>query len=250
MSVADGASLIYTTPSESNSLQTLVHSTLGIQSLLKRPPLKHNIIDRDKVLVPSSWDSWGKIRVLREGFDVEGMSSSWSKEIETSNFNPQDSSRETVETKDSMVGTEARDHGSQKGALAIFEETIRDPERVAAISHATPLDQRDGHLVEIESLDTQDFLSGQLDVIESMKADEGNDAAKESRFDLTGRQVSSEESSRYRESSRTIDDTGRVNEHIGPVQFNMGGIQVDADDMLKKLKVGTVVVALKNGRLY
>lgn len=27
-----------------------------------------------------------------------------------------------------------------------------------------------------------------------------------------------------------------MNEHIGPVQVNMGGIQVDADDMLKKLK--------------
>lgn len=32
-------------------------------------------------------------------------------------------------------------------------------------------------------------------------------------------------------------DEGRVNEHIGPVQFNMGGIQVDADDMLQRLKV-------------
>lgn len=27
-----------------------------------------------------------------------------------------------------------------------------------------------------------------------------------------------------------------MNEHIGPVQVNMGGIEVDADDMLKKLK--------------
>lgn len=27
-----------------------------------------------------------------------------------------------------------------------------------------------------------------------------------------------------------------MNEHIGPVQVNMGGIQVDADDMLRKLK--------------
>ncbi|KAI4136583.1 MAG: hypothetical protein L6R39_007717, partial [Caloplaca ligustica] len=28
----------------------------------------------------------------------------------------------------------------------------------------------------------------------------------------------------------------RVNEHIGPVQFNMGGIQVDADEMVRKLR--------------
>jgi dynein light intermediate chain 1 len=29
----------------------------------------------------------------------------------------------------------------------------------------------------------------------------------------------------------------KVLEHIGPVQFNMGGIQVDADDMVQRLKV-------------
>ncbi|KAL9589012.1 MAG: hypothetical protein Q9179_007993 [Wetmoreana sp. 5 TL-2023] len=28
----------------------------------------------------------------------------------------------------------------------------------------------------------------------------------------------------------------KVNEHIGPIQFNMGGIQVDAEEMVRKLK--------------
>ncbi|KAL8662039.1 MAG: hypothetical protein Q9168_008315, partial [Polycauliona sp. 1 TL-2023] len=38
-------------------------------------------------------------------------------------------------------------------------------------------------------------------------------------------------------SSSTLTATeGKVNEHIGPVQFNMGGIQVDADEMVKHLK--------------
>ncbi|KAL8938635.1 MAG: hypothetical protein Q9216_003782 [Gyalolechia sp. 2 TL-2023] len=73
-----GSSLIYTSLSVPNSLPTLIHSSLGIHSLLKRQTLKHNVIDRDKVLVPPNWDSWGKIRVLREGFDVEGISSGWS----------------------------------------------------------------------------------------------------------------------------------------------------------------------------
>jgi hypothetical protein len=39
------------------------------------------------------------------------------------------------------------------------------------------------------------------------------------------------------EGEESIGDEARVNEHIGPVQFNMGGIQVDADDMLQRLKV-------------
>jgi hypothetical protein len=40
----------------------------------------------------------------------------------------------------------------------------------------------------------------------------------------------------------------RVNEHIGPVQFNMGGIQVDADDMLQRLKVCFVLFYAFHGR--
>ncbi|KAL9002800.1 MAG: hypothetical protein Q9188_004303 [Gyalolechia gomerana] len=36
--------------------------------------------------------------------------------------------------------------------------------------------------------------------------------------------------------TNSSDNSQRVNEHIGPVQFNMGGIQVDADEMVRKLK--------------
>ncbi|KAI4136584.1 MAG: hypothetical protein L6R39_007718 [Caloplaca ligustica] len=77
-----GSSLVFTSLSVPNSLPTLIHSSLGIHSLLKRQTLKHNVIDRDKVLVPPNWDSWGKIRVLREGFDVEGISSGWNVDIQ------------------------------------------------------------------------------------------------------------------------------------------------------------------------
>ncbi|KAI9871671.1 MAG: hypothetical protein M1830_002635 [Pleopsidium flavum] len=233
-----GAALIYTTPSVSNSLQTLVHSTLGIQSLLKRPPLKHNVIDRDKVLVPSNWDSWGKIRVLREGFDVEGMSSSWSRDIQTSNHTLEEAPRESYGPDGATVGNGDSAHGDgEGGALAVFEDIIRDPNIDSVLSRTSPSSQRTGHLIEIEGLDTQEFLSGQVDVLESIKAGEDHGkAGKESKHDLSGRQVSSEESSRYRDSNRAVGDKGRVTEHIGPVQFNMGGIQVDADDMLKRLK--------------
>ncbi|KAJ3049472.1 hypothetical protein HK097_009531, partial [Rhizophlyctis rosea] len=55
-------------------------SSVGGQSLQLVTPssfafdLRARVLDRDTVLVPSGWDSWGKIRVLREGFDCEGMS--------------------------------------------------------------------------------------------------------------------------------------------------------------------------------
>lgn len=77
-----GASLIYTMPSAPGSLQTLVHSTLGIKSLLKQEQLRHNVTDRDRVLVPPNWDSWAKIRILRGNFEVEELSEKWSVDID------------------------------------------------------------------------------------------------------------------------------------------------------------------------
>ncbi|KAI9832140.1 MAG: hypothetical protein M1819_004491 [Sarea resinae] len=227
-----GASLIYTTPSTSSSLQTLVHSSLGIQSLLKRRSLKHNVIDRDKVLVPPNWDSWGKIRVLREGFDVEGVNAGWSVDIQ----GPRDSLSEddhNAQTVNSIQNEE------DEGLLQVYETTIRDPRREAMQAPGNTLARVNGHDIEIESLDTQDFLTGQLDIIDKIRFDEEQkQGAKDGRRD-TNRYSSNQEDDDIRdgESGVIVEDRGRVNEHIGPVQFNVGGIQVDADDMLKRLKV-------------
>ena len=47
-------------------------------------PFQHkpNALDRDKIVIPAGWDSWGKIRILRDGFDVEGVSRQWDEDIE------------------------------------------------------------------------------------------------------------------------------------------------------------------------
>ena len=191
------------------------------------------------MLIPSNWDSWGKIRVLREGFDVEGMSTSWSNDIQMPRATAQQESNETGETNASAEGTDGNAHShGEESALYIFEETVLDPNKDPVFPHTRSLDQRNSRPIEIESLDTQEFLSGQLQVIESIKAEEEQDqGGKESRPDHLGRQLPPEESSRHRDGSRVIEDSGRVNEHIGPVRVNMGGIQVDADDMLRNVKV-------------
>lgn len=208
---ADGASLIYSAPYLANSLQSLIHSSLGIHSLLKRQSLKHNVIDRDKILVPSNWDSWGKIRIIREGFDMEGVSAAWSIEIQDSPARPGDNRPQ------SDVPAEADDGSS---AVAIFEQTIKDPRRDTTM--APPGSQLNGTKIEVEAQDMQSFLTKQLEVLDELKAADEKDRAT--------KQVPQLEMS-------PLDDNSRVNEHIGPVQFNMGGIQVDADDMLQKLKV-------------
>lgn len=216
-----GASLIYTAPSVTSPLQSLVHSSLGIHSLLKRQPLKHNVIDRDKVVVPPNWDSWGKIRVLREGFDVEAVNKGWSLDIEES-FEPVSNGHVNGD-----VDKHAEPAQVAGGAVEIYEETIRDPSLDGLQATAT---ETSGLKLEVSSLDPQAFLASQLEILEKIRQDSsGMDSSRLAR----GRQLSQ---SGIEEGEEIRGDEARVNEHIGPVQFNMGGIQVDADDMLQRLR--------------
>lgn len=196
-------------------LQSLVHASLGIHSLLKRAPLKHNVIDRDKIVVPPNWDSWGKIRVLRDGFDVESVSEGWSIDINQPSpiGKPQATNGEgggdTFQTNGSSLPA-----GS---AVLMYEEQVQD----------TSLDtlqlaqgNKDTNRLEIPSVDTQAFLSNQLGRLEQQRK-EDEKTVKENSF-----------------AQVATDDI--ISDHIGPVQFNMGGIQVDADDMVQRLKVGSL----------
>ena len=85
--------------------------------------LKPNVIDRDRVFVPSGWDSWGKIRVLRDGFDVSGVCQGWSADIASvlADKTPKDQDSE----KTQPVG----------GALEVYEDTISDPKRVRTTTY-------------------------------------------------------------------------------------------------------------------
>jgi dynein light intermediate chain 1 len=210
-----------------NPLQSLIHSSLRIHSLLKRQPLKHNVIDRDKVVVPPNWDSWGKIRVLRDGFDVETVNRGWSLDIEESynqvaHGNGNDNNGDT-----SALTEEPRVSGS---AVEAFQEIIRDPSLDTLQVTAT---ETNGVKLEVSSLDTQSFLAMQVEVLDKIRHGTESSGMDSSRL-VRGQQVSLS-------GFEGVDDSpqgeGRVNEHIGPIQFNMGGIQVDADDMLQRLKV-------------
>ncbi|RDL40819.1 Uncharacterized protein BP5553_00798 [Venustampulla echinocandica] len=207
-----GASLVYTIPSVSSPLKNIVHSSLGIHSLLKQQHFKHNVIDRDKVVVPPNWDSWGKIRVLREGFNVEAINKAWSIDIEEDEF------PELSPSGDTNDEDEDESPKAPPGAVAAYEATIRDPQLDALQATST---ETNGSKLEVSSQDTQAFLSKQLQVLDHIRIDADPSGL------VAGRNVKEADAQ---------GDEGRVSEHIGPVQFNMGGIQVDADDMLQKLK--------------
>ncbi|PHH91673.1 hypothetical protein CDD83_10758 [Cordyceps sp. RAO-2017] len=214
-----GGSLIYTSQNTPSQLPLLLHSTLGITSLLKRQPLKHNVIDRDKIVVAPNWDSWGKIRILGGVFDAELVSRGWEEDIKL----PAGSTVPTLEDDGQDAGNgEEGAQGAHRGpsAIAQYEGWCRDPNSggLAVVESA----MGDGSAVGVESEAPQEFLERQLKILEAFKAkvpDKASDGAVPPgtrRLELT--------------------DEKSVNDHIGPVQFNMGGIQVDADDMLQRLK--------------
>lgn len=90
----DGAALFYTTPQPA-TLATLRQYTLHLLFApgphpADSPPLKYpfpfayrpNTLDRDRIVVPAGWDSWGKIAVLRDGFDAAKWGEAWEKDLD------------------------------------------------------------------------------------------------------------------------------------------------------------------------
>ena len=187
------------------------------------------MIDREKILVPPNWDSHGKIRIQREGFDPERIGTLWSVEIQES---PEDLDRFKAsmdnETQQSNApttnGTNTDDE--EDSAVHFYESTLQsDPSKQA--SAYLPSTQRSKANEEVTALDMQSFLSQQLEVLEKLKAKDESDQ-KEYNMKFIG----------SKDQKDLLDEGGRkMAEQIGPVQFNMGGIQVDADDMVRRLKV-------------
>ncbi|KII95256.1 hypothetical protein PLICRDRAFT_34097 [Plicaturopsis crispa FD-325 SS-3] len=98
-----GAALFYTTPLPA-TLQVLRQYALhllfappapspGLSSGTDAPtpirnpfPFQHkpNVLDRDHIVVPAGWDSWGKIGVLRDGFEAKVWGDAWEQDLEMS----------------------------------------------------------------------------------------------------------------------------------------------------------------------
>ena len=71
------------TPTAASSRTAPVQSTPR-QSARASFPFLHraNVVDRDQVLVPAGWDTWGKIKILRERFDCEACGQRWEADLE------------------------------------------------------------------------------------------------------------------------------------------------------------------------
>ncbi|KAK6904682.1 hypothetical protein I203_105498 [Kwoniella mangroviensis CBS 8507] len=151
--LAYGATLFYTAPTQpttysllrsyllhrlyTNPPSTTESSTQHVTSTRFPFPHRANVLDRDAVMVPSGWDSWGKIKVLREGFDPDRIGEAFEMSLKTyQNKAEEDNAGETLEV--------------------IWDEMIPDVERgVKPSNPSQPM------IPETE----QSFLSRQLDVL-------------------------------------------------------------------------------------
>lgn len=168
-----------------------------------------------------NWDSWGKIRILGGIFDAELVSNGWGEDIKL----PAGSQAPVPNMEDDGQDAESpqeNGHATRgSSAIAQYEHWCRDPNDggLAVVESA----MGDGSAVGVESEDPQEFFERQLKILEAFRSKVPEKAVENSTSSGARRSDPADEKS--------------VNDHIGPVQFNMSGIQVDADDMLQRLKV-------------
>ena len=201
-----GASLCFVASFDANDVRTLLHSSLSIQSLLKRETVKHNVIDRDKILVPPNWDSWGKIRILRDAFDAEGVAERWSIEIQ--------GHPEPVVDYD-------KPEADRDSAVALYEASIPKPPEEQTRSKQQPQ-----ITVTVPSL--QEFLQQQ-----KVRQDKWEEEEQKELHAGGGRN--------YNTASNDQRDVlkptkNRVIDHIGSYQINVNGIDVDAEEATRRLR--------------
>ncbi|KAG9038612.1 hypothetical protein FRB95_000834, partial [Tulasnella sp. JGI-2019a] len=91
-----GAGLFYTSSSQPMSLVQLRSYALHLlfmpppPATPDQPPAKYlfpfrqrpNLLDRDRIAIPAGWDSWGKIGVVRDGFDCAKWEAAWERDVD------------------------------------------------------------------------------------------------------------------------------------------------------------------------
>jgi dynein light intermediate chain 1 len=134
---------------------------------------------------------------------------------------------------EAQPGSEAEDELSEEEATAVsvYEETIRNPEYDSALSSLNP---RHGNGMEVPSSDAQAFLASQVEILDRLRVEDEREKSAKDKKKGSAVYISQDDAS------------GIVEEHIGPVQFNMGGIQVNADEMVKRLQVSTLSLCIQS----
>ncbi|KAK9376717.1 dynein light intermediate chain-domain-containing protein [Lipomyces chichibuensis] len=144
-----GAALVYLS-SESKSLFPLLFYLLSPSLLSEQSRnilieasknIQPNVVDRGAILIPSGWDSWSKILLIKEGFDVDGVSSGWSTDV-------------------------LSNEGDMEGIIEVYEDVVHAFGNPPVGANRNESSQEE---LEIHSMTVQEFLKGQLADLNSIE---------------------------------------------------------------------------------
>lgn len=119
---------LYTTPPPVNPTSSTDQQPQSQQSTSHFPfPHRANVLDRDAVMVPSGWDSWGKINVLREGFDPNKIGKAWVVSLKRERLDDMEDDEEEGEGRE-------EDAGGGEGLEEIWRVMIPNISRITKVS--------------------------------------------------------------------------------------------------------------------
>ncbi|EST09482.1 Dynein family light intermediate chain [Kalmanozyma brasiliensis GHG001] len=106
-------------------------------------PYRASTTDRDTLLVPAGWDSWGKIKALRETFDSRSMTRGWDTDCEIERLRRSRNLPKTKEVEDQLekevqanqrgdVSSEANGGDEVQSAMKLYEDIVADWEAAPA----------------------------------------------------------------------------------------------------------------------
>lgn len=100
-------------------------------------PFRASTTDRDTLIVPAGWDSWGKIKALREPFDCRSMARGWENDCEIERLRRARGLSKTKEVEDQLekeLQAERRGDASLdvasadevQSAMKLYEDVVSD----------------------------------------------------------------------------------------------------------------------------
>lgn len=221
---------------------------------------RHNVVDRMAIVVPSGWDSVGKIRLLSETFSPETVMEGWLADLERASalFRPAPAAVEipaaSTEEPDTTsngevlqaTGGSMEMYSSQpsptlssqlddddvplspskmpKSAISTYEHAIQDPN-----AHKAPRSPQ----LEVTSKLEQEFLAemrAQLQQLEAQDAERQRQEGGNSSGHSTAGSLRN-----HQQDSFTTTSTGALSD-LGDVSFNVGGVNFSAEAAIERLK--------------
>ncbi|KAF2482679.1 hypothetical protein BDY17DRAFT_311112 [Neohortaea acidophila] len=217
---------------------------------------KHNVVDRMAIVVPSGWDSVGKIRLLSENFSPEAVLEGWTTDLAIPIF-PSEEEHETDDAPDDAAEADSNEHDLHaNGGAEVYESGPRPPSLVSSPPPSPPMSPSklpksaladyerrvqdpNAHKappppeIEVTMQPTQEFLAdmrAQLVQYEAQDAEKGSFASTN---------AGALNTSKFNLNIAGANATGEALDNLGDVSFNVGGVSYNtltAGEAIERLK--------------